>query len=72
MPGGLCSLLLYILIIVFIIVKVSHLFGNARDSERRAEIQTDLTKYLLPYTNQIRAMDFKSNVFMAIKGHEPG
>ena len=72
MPGGICTILLYLLLFVFIVVKLSHLFGTARDTEHRAEIQTDLTNYLLPYTRQIRTVDFKSEVFMVLKGYELG
>ena len=71
-PGGACTILLYVVIFVFMVVKLAHLFGTARDTKHLTEIQTDLTNYLLPYTKQIRTADFKSDVFMVLKGHEPG
>ena len=70
-PGGAFTVLLYTVILIFTIYKLTHLFGASRDSERHAEIQTNLEDYLLPFTKQIRALDFKSQVFMVMRGNDP-
>lgn len=69
LPGGICTILLYITVLTFAIFKLTHLFGNRRDSERRAEIQTDLTNYLEEGTDTFNVADFNTKVFMRVRGY---
>lgn len=69
LPGGICTILLYITVLAFAIFKLTHLFGSRRDSERRAEIQTDLN-YLKKGSLDIG--DYNSKVFLRVRGYQPG